>query len=151
MRLADRFFLGERARHGPRAHNVPTKTGKPATGGHVVCAPDKFRGSLTAIDAARALADGVRDAGMVAEHCPLGDGGEGPLDALVAVGLATAVPVEARNPLGRTVQGRLGDLGDLGDGHRLVEAAEAIALGELDPEQRDPRRTLQARRSPPRL
>jgi len=48
----------------------------------VVCCPDKFRGSLSAREAAEALAAGVRRAGYEPVEIPLADGGEGTLDAL---------------------------------------------------------------------
>ena len=45
----------------------------------IVCAPDSFKGSMTAMQAARALADGVRAVVPDAqcEVVPLADGGEG--------------------------------------------------------------------------
>ena len=48
----------------------------------VLCCPDKFRGSLTAREAADALAAGVERAGRTAVRLPLADGGEGTLDVL---------------------------------------------------------------------
>ena len=45
----------------------------------VVCAPDKFRGSLDTEEAAAALAEGARAAGCDAVTHPLADGGEDPL------------------------------------------------------------------------
>jgi glycerate kinase len=48
----------------------------------VVCCPDKFRGSLTAAEAADAFASGVERAGRRAVRLPLADGGEGTLDVL---------------------------------------------------------------------
>ena len=51
----------------------------------VLCCPDKFRGTLTAAEAASALADGAGDAGFERTiELPLADGGEGTLDALLA-------------------------------------------------------------------
>ncbi|MCG2795470.1 MAG: glycerate kinase, partial [Actinomycetia bacterium] len=52
----------------------------------VLVAPDKFKGSLTAREAARAMAEGVRLAVPVARvvTCPVADGGEGTVDAVVA-------------------------------------------------------------------
>jgi glycerate kinase len=46
----------------------------------VLIAPDKFRGTITAPDAATALAAGVRQAGHNAIELPLADGGEGTLE-----------------------------------------------------------------------
>ena len=42
-----------------------------------LCCPDKFGGSLTAVQAARAMADGLRDTGIEARELALADGGEG--------------------------------------------------------------------------
>lgn len=51
-----------------------------------VACPDKFRGTLTAPDAAEAMARGMRTAGFEEVRVvPLADGGEGTLDALLAV------------------------------------------------------------------
>lgn len=47
---------------------------------HVLAAPDKFRGSLTAIEVAAAIARGVSRAGGTCTQLPLADGGEGTLD-----------------------------------------------------------------------
>jgi glycerate kinase len=48
----------------------------------VLVAPDKLRGTATAVEAAAAICAGVRAAGAVADSCPLSDGGEGFLDSL---------------------------------------------------------------------
>ncbi len=52
----------------------------------VVVAPDKFKGSLTNVQVARAIAAGVRDAGAKAVSCPVADGGDGTIAALAAAG-----------------------------------------------------------------
>lgn len=70
----------------------------------VLIAPDKFKGSLTAQEAAAAMAEGVLavypDADVT--RLPVADGGEGTLEAALAAG---AVPQTARvrGPLGREV------------------------------------------------
>lgn len=48
----------------------------------VLAAPDKFRGTATARDVARAIATGARLAGWACRELPLADGGEGVLAAL---------------------------------------------------------------------
>lgn len=68
----------------------------------VVVAPDKFRDTATAPAAAAAIAEGVSDAGHVAELCPLADGGEGTLDALGGANRVTTVS----GPLGDDVSAR---------------------------------------------
>ena len=52
----------------------------------VVIAPDKFKGSLTAAEAARAMSRGVATVcpGATIDCVPMADGGEGTVDALVA-------------------------------------------------------------------
>ena len=49
---------------------------------HLVAAPDKFRGTVSAAEAAAAMADAARQAGWTADEVPMSDGGEGLLDAL---------------------------------------------------------------------
>jgi glycerate kinase len=49
--------------------------------GHLVAAPDKFRGTANAAQAAAAAARGARDAGWTAAELPLADGGDGLLSA----------------------------------------------------------------------
>jgi glycerate kinase len=57
----------------------------------VLLAPDKFRGTVTAPQAAAAMAAGVRRAGGRAQEVPLSDGGEGFLDAFGGANRATVV------------------------------------------------------------
>jgi len=71
----------------------------------VVVAPDKFEGSLTAGQAAQAIQAGLLRARPDAEviALPLGDGGAGTLEALVASGFER-VPVLASGPTGEPVE-----------------------------------------------
>ena len=57
-------------------------------GGHVVIAPDKFKGSLTAAQAAQAMSVGLKrgDPALTAVQCPVADGGEGTLGTVLAAG-----------------------------------------------------------------
>lgn len=48
----------------------------------IVVAPDKFRGSLSALDAAEAMAEAVEARGWTALKVPMSDGGEGFLEVL---------------------------------------------------------------------
>jgi glycerate 2-kinase len=101
----------------------------------VLCAPDKFRGSLSATAAAEALAAGAEDAGLTAVIHPLADGGEGTMEVLVAAAGGHMVDAICRDPLGRPRSGRIGLLPD---GSAVVEAAEAIGLALLASRERDP-------------
>ncbi|MEM9034589.1 MAG: glycerate kinase [Actinomycetota bacterium] len=69
---------------------------------HVVCAMDKFRGTLTAAEAVAAAAAGVRDAvwEVTTDEIPLADGGEGFLDVLGGPNRTTMVT----GPLGEPVE-----------------------------------------------
>ena len=71
----------------------------------VVVAPDKFEGSLRAGEAAAAIEAGLRRARPDAEvvRLPLGDGGAGTLDALLAAGFER-VPARVTGPTGEPVE-----------------------------------------------
>jgi glycerate kinase len=103
-----------------------------------VCAPNAFKGTLSAAAAADALARGVADAGWAARRVPVADGGDGTLDVLLAAAGASArvqeVPITG--PLGRR---RLARLGWIGRDLAIVEMAEAAGLRLLG-SRRDPLR-----------
>jgi glycerate 2-kinase len=104
----------------------------------VLVAPDSFKGSLTSVAVAHALADGWRRArpGDVCHLVPLADGGEGTLDALLAAGGWQLLPAAATDPLGRPLEARfLRDEGGLG--RAVVELAEASGLSRVAPDERD--------------
>jgi glycerate kinase len=96
----------------------------------VVVAPDKFKGSLTAVEAAEAIALGVRDALPDAEivTCPVADGGEGTLDVLEAAG-ARIVRLTVRGPLEEPVNARYAVL----EGTAYVESARACGIEFVEP------------------
>jgi glycerate 2-kinase len=100
----------------------------------LLAAPDKFRGTLTAREAAAAIAAGAERAGWTADELPLADGGEGTLDVLGGGNRRTTVT----GPLGEPVEAawRLGE-----DGSALIEAAQACGLTLAGgPERNDPLR-----------
>lgn len=101
----------------------------------VVVAPDKFEGSLTAAQAARAIEAGLLRARPDAEvvRLPLGDGGAGTLAALVAAGFER-VPVRAAGPTGEPVDAAIALRGD----RAFVEMAEASGLRRLPGGRRAP-------------
>ncbi|HWD56567.1 MAG TPA: glycerate kinase [Acidimicrobiales bacterium] len=67
---------------------------------HLVAAPDKFRGTVSATNAAAAAAAAARDAGWTADEVPMSDGGEGLLDACGGTPRRTTVS----GPLGSAVK-----------------------------------------------
>lgn len=86
----------------------------------ILIAPDKFRGTASAVEAADALAAGAREAGWEAVTIPLADGGEGTLEALGGPTETTLVT----GPLGAPVDAAW----RLADGQAVVEMARASGL-----------------------
>ena len=89
----------------------------------VVLAPDKLRGTLSAPQAAEALAAAARASGWAADSVPLSDGGEGFLDVLAGVGGALH-RTRVTGPLGAPVTAPWRLAGDLA----VVESALASGL-----------------------
>jgi glycerate kinase len=106
----------------------------------IIVAPNSFKGSLSAAQAAAAIARGVREAAPDAEviEIPVADGGEGTVDALVSARKGTYQEVEVEGPLGDLVRATYG----LIDGGRtgVVELASASGLTLIPVDRRDPRR-----------
>ncbi|WP_052367010.1 glycerate kinase [Paraoerskovia marina] len=109
----------------------------------VLVAPDAFKGTLAADEAARAMAEGVLAAAPDAEvlTLPMADGGEGTLRAFVAASTADPsadavelVPVETVDALGRPCTARWGQAGRVA----VVELAEASGLPGVTDRQFDP-------------
>ncbi len=96
-----------------------------------VCAPNAFKGTLSAAAAAAAMARGARDAGADAIEIPVADGGDGTLDVLLATRGSDARVTRHRvtGPTGKPVIARLGWLGRH---EAVVELAEASGLRRLD-------------------
>jgi glycerate kinase len=95
---------------------------------HVVIAPDKFKGTLTAAQVAAHVAAGLVRArpGLQVIQVPVADGGDGTVDAAVAAGYRR---VEARvsGPTGRPVTAAFAFRG----GTAIIESAQACGLGRL--------------------
>jgi glycerate 2-kinase len=130
---------------------VPAEDGGPGAGADVgarvdtpsrpltvLIAPDSFKGSLTSVEVARALASGWArarpDDRLVL--APLADGGEGTLVAIEAAGGWTWQDAEAHDPLGRPVTARW--LRSTDGTRAVVELAAASGLSRLSPAERDP-------------
>jgi glycerate kinase len=103
-----------------------------------IIAPDSFKGSLTAQQAAAAMEQGVRAVFPDAEidSIPMADGGEGTLDALVAATKGKFVQVGCVDPLGRPITGHYGVLGD--GKTAVIEMAIASGLLLLKNNERNP-------------
>jgi glycerate 2-kinase len=104
----------------------------------VVIAPDKFKGSLTALQAAAAMARGVSRAapGAMIDQVPMADGGEGTTQALVAATGGSIREAQVTGPLGEPV---VACFGLLGDGRTaVIEMAAASGLVLVPAEKRNP-------------
>src|SRR5215218_3219284 len=102
----------------------------------VLVAPDSFKGTFRAAEVAGAIGRGLERAGLMPpDLCPLADGGEGTMDALlIALGGETAA-VEVRGPLGTPVQAQFGLVED--GGTAVLEMASASGLGLVPEDERD--------------
>ncbi|NHD16163.1 MULTISPECIES: glycerate kinase [unclassified Actinopolyspora] len=100
----------------------------------VLVAPDKFKGSVTGVEAARLIADGVLRADPAAEvHThPIADGGDGTLDAMLNTGYRW-VPARARDAIGRPIETGFAE----NRGHAVIELATICGLQKA-PEPLDP-------------
>jgi glycerate kinase len=109
----------------------------------VLVAPDKFRGTATAPEVARAIADGWRRArpSDQVEEVPLADGGEGTLDTLVEALGGRRVAADVTGPVGEPVQAEFGLVDAVGGRTAVVEMARASGLSLVPPDHRDPTRT----------
>ena len=107
----------------------------------ILVAPNSFKGSLSATQAATAIARGVREVFPDAEvvEIPVADGGEGTVEALVSAHRGTYEWVNVEGPLGDPVLASYG----LIDGGRtaVVELASASGFVLVSPAARDPRKT----------
>lgn len=97
----------------------------------VLAAPDKFRGSLTALEATSAIEKAVKKSGGSSIGVPLADGGEGTLDVLGGPNRTTTVT----GPLGAPVEAEW----RLADRTAVIEVAKVSGLTLAGgPENNDP-------------
>ncbi|MEV4325038.1 glycerate kinase [Microbispora rosea] len=96
--------------------------------GHVVIAPDKFRGSLTSPEVAAHVAAGLGDVPVV--ELPVADGGDGTVDAVVASGF-TRVETEVTGPVGHPVRASYAVRDEPGARAAVIELAEASGLRRI--------------------
>jgi glycerate 2-kinase len=104
----------------------------------LVIAPDSYKGTLTSVEVASALAKGWLEARPDDEVllAPLADGGEGTLVAIAAAGGWEWRTAPATDPIGRPVEARW--LRSSDGTHAVVELAEASGLSRVAASERDP-------------
>ena len=105
----------------------------------IVIAPDSFKDSLSAEKVADAIANGIADALPHAHlvSCPMADGGEGTVEAIVAAGNGQLRRNHVQGPLGEAVEAHWGWLPD--SHTAIIEMAEASGLQRVPLSQRDAR------------
>ncbi|MCC6579115.1 MAG: glycerate kinase [Phycisphaeraceae bacterium] len=105
----------------------------------IICAPDKFKLSISAEGAAQAMARGIRRVMQDAEVdcCPIADGGEGTVAAMIAATGGQWRKSTVTGPLGTPVTAAWGQLPDAA----VIEMASAAGLALVPADQRDPMRT----------
>ena len=107
----------------------------------IVVAPDSFKGSVSALEAASAIEQGLRRVfpDAVIEKIPMADGGEGTAQSLVD---ATGGHLQTRRvlaPLQNEVDAQFGILSD--GKTAVIEMASASGLTLVEPHERNPLRT----------
>ncbi|TMD48765.1 MAG: glycerate kinase [Chloroflexi bacterium] len=107
----------------------------------IVIAPNAFKGSLSALEAATAIGEGVRIAAPDADLAlvPIADGGDGTVDALVQGTQGERRSRRVRGPLGDPVDAEYGLID--GGSTAVIEMAKAAGLALVPPDKQDPRVT----------
>jgi glycerate kinase len=103
-------------------------------------APDKFKGSLSASEAAAAIADGIRriDPDAELDLCPIADGGEGFMETLASTLDGTWITCPAVDALGRPITSRY-VMAETPEGRTaILEMAETAGMWRLSPLERRP-------------
>ena len=100
-----------------------------------LASPASCKGVLSAVEAAMALAAGMRQAGLEAEELPVADGGEGTAEVFAAALGGEWRCAAASDPRAPGFRARYLVLED---GSVVVEAAEAVGLRLLAEDERDP-------------
>ncbi len=106
----------------------------------ILIAPDKFKGSLSARDAAENIALGLRDVLPDAkiDILPMADGGEGTAEVIFGALPGSWVKCSAHDPLGRQIGARYGWIANCK--LAVMEMSEAAGMRRLAENERDPLR-----------
>jgi glycerate 2-kinase len=102
----------------------------------VLVAPDSFKGTFRASEVAAAIGRGLERAGLMPpDLCPVADGGEGTMDALLPGLGGEVVAAPAHDPLGRELHGCFALVED--GGTAIVETATASGFRLVADDERD--------------
>ena len=105
----------------------------------IVIAPDSFKESMTAYEAAKAMESGILQyrSDIITDLCPMADGGEGTLETLVQALHGKIVYEEVTGPLFQKMKAPIGYTDDIA----IIECAKVCGLELLDENQKDPYQT----------
>ena len=99
---------------------------------NVLIACDKFKGSLSAREVALSIQKGLGEA-YHCELCPIADGGEGFVDAMLAALGGEVKTCSVKDAMGQEVEARYGISGEMA----VIEMADASGLWRIEEERRD--------------
>lgn len=102
----------------------------------ILIVPDSFKGSLSSIQAADAIAEGIKYLQFEIEKIPMADGGEGTVDCLISADRGTKMRDFVTDPIGRKIQAEFGSLRD--NKTAIIEMASASGLILIPEEKRNP-------------
>ena len=108
---------------------------------NILLAPDSFKGSLSAVNAIKAMQTGIHriSPDIITSGIPLSDGGEGFVDALITSCGGKVLRKQVTGPLGKPVTARYGLIENGKTG--IIEMAAAAGLPLVNAGQRNPLRT----------
>ncbi|MEK5233252.1 glycerate kinase [Lysinibacillus sp. FSL K6-0232] len=104
----------------------------------VIISPDSYKGTLSAVEVAKAMQKGILEANPMIETIilPIADGGEGTLDSLITSTDGQYFSVNVLDPLGRTIPAQYGVLGD--QETCVIEMAQASGIMLLQDNEKNP-------------
>ncbi len=105
---------------------------------HILIAPNAFKNSLSAPDAAKAIREGLLDSGLICSMAcfPVGDGGDGTASLIVNNLGGFFIDVHANDPLGRKIKTSVGFIDD--GKTAVIEMANVSGLKLLQQKEFDP-------------
>lgn len=106
---------------------------------NIVVAIDSFKGSMTSLEAGKKIKEGFLNVypDGKAEICPMADGGEGTVEAIVLSNNGEFVSCEVSDPLMRKIKARYG----ISDKTAIIEMSEASGITLVSNEERNPLNT----------
>lgn len=104
----------------------------------IVLAPDSFKGSLSATEVAKAMANGIQefDPNISCIMAPIADGGEGSLEAMKMATPLKIVSCRSQDPLGRKIESQYGIIDR--NQTAFIEMAATSGLLLLNPAEYNP-------------